>query len=199
MLRLTNEDNMILMSRYPNGYFDLAIVDPPYGIGEKAFHSRGTLRNRALGRLDTSWDIVPTQNYFNELFRVSKQQIIWGGNYFSLPPTRGIVVWDKLQPWTNFSAFEYAWTSFNTPAKIYKERFNVQPSKIHPTQKSVNLYKWLLTTFAKPGDKILDTHLGSSSIAIACYELGFNLTGCEISKEFYVGALERVKKHLTEK
>ncbi len=196
MLRLTNEDNLKLMARYPNKYFDLAIVDPPYGIAHKSLNGNGKLKNRAFAKLDTSWDITPSPDYFNELFRVSKHQIIWGGNYFTLPPSRGVLIWDKQQHWSNFSAFEYAWTSFNSPAKIYKERFNKQLNKIHPTQKSVDLYKWLITTYAKSGQSILDTHLGSASIAIACYDLKFDLTACELNNNFFNAALERVKKHI---
>ena len=127
--------------------------------------------------------------YFKELFRVSKNQIICGGNYFNLPPCRCFVVWDKRQPWKNFSACEYLWTSFKAPAKLFSHLF-IQ-KRIHPTQKPVALYEYLIKTFAKQGDKILDTHLGSGSSRIAAYNLGFDFVGCEINKEFYDKQQER--------
>ena len=128
-----------------------------------------------------------------ELFRVSKNQIIWGGNYFGLPPTRGFVVWDKKQPFDNFSRAEYAWMSFQVPSKIF-EFDNRTGDKIHPTQKPIQLYEWLLHHYAKPKDKILDTHLGSGSIAIACYRAGLDLTACEISKEMFDKATKRINE-----
>jgi site-specific DNA-methyltransferase (adenine-specific) len=202
-LYITNEDNMELMKRYPDNYFDLAIVDPPYGVGGDSIHAgriskgAGKLKNRALQMHSTSWDIAPNKEYFNELFRVSKNQIIWGGNYFALPRNRGFVVWDKLQPWPNFSAAEYAWISFDVPSKIFKFD-NRTRDKIHPTQKPIVLYKYLLETFANQGDKILDTHLGSGSIAIACHDYGFELTACELDKDYYDKAMQRITKHTSQ-
>jgi len=186
---------MELMKRTPDKFYDLAICDPPYGLPKDAVHSRGKLKNRAMNSKNMSWDIAPNQEYFDQLFRVSKNQIVWGANYFSMPPTRGIVIWDKDQPWENFSAFEYAWTSFSTTAKIFKERATAQTNKIHPTQKSVDLYKWCLSKFAKEGDKILDTHLGSGSIAIACHDYGYDLTACELDPDYYNAAMQRIKQH----
>ena len=134
------------------------------------------------------------KKYFNELFRVSKNQVIWGGNYFNLPPTRGIIFWDKVQPFETYSKGELAWTSYPYPAKLFKYD-NRYKGKIHPTQKPVKLYEWLLMNYAKEGDKILDTHLGSGSIAIACHNLGFDLTACELDKDYYNAAMKRLKQH----
>ena len=144
--------------------------------------------------MNTKWDNAPDESYFAELKRVSSNQIIWGGNYFPLPPTRGVIAWDKVQPWPNFSAWEMAWTSFNCVARIFKYD-NRTKGKIHPTQKPVALYKWLLSNYAKPGDKILDTHLGSGSIAIACHDLGFDLTGYELDTDYYSAAWHRLEQH----
>lgn len=228
-INITNENNMSLMARYPDKYFDLAIVDPPYGInapnlpmgsmnlkkGTEKYPSistaerlkkgrlnkgSGQMKNSVLVNSDLSWDIAPDQSYFDELFRVSKNQIIWGGNYFNLPPTRGIAIWDKRQPWDNFSQVELAWTSFDMPAKLFSMSNTGGKNhikKIHPTQKPIELYKWLLTKYAKEGDKILDTHLGSGSIAIACYDYGYELTACELKKDYYNDAIERCRVHFS--
>ncbi len=134
------------------------------------------------------WDIRPTKEYFEELFRVSKNQIIWGGNYFNLPSCRCFICWDKKQPWKNFSQCEYAWTSFDKPAKlvaISNRGGDADRNKFHPTQKPIKLYQWILEKFAKPGDKILDTHLGSGSSRIAAYRMGFDFYGTEIDKEYF--------------
>ena len=192
---------MQIMRTVADKYFDLAIVDPPYGInkitGKEVSHGRGKLKHRTFNKgadKFNAWDIPPTQEYFDELFRISKNQIIWGGNYFDLPKYRCVIVWDKCQPFPNFSAVEIAWSSFNMPASIF--RFdNRTNDKIHPTQKPVALYKWLLSKYAKRGDKILDTHLGSMSIAIACYDLGFDLTGCEIDDYYFEVGLSRLQEH----
>ena len=138
------------------------------------------------------WDKPPTQEYFRELFRVSHHQIIWGGNYFNLPPTRCVICWDKMQPWENFSQIELAWTSFDSPAKIVKLD-NRTGDKIHPTQKPVALYKWLLDKYAKQGDKILDTHAGSASSFVAAYQMGFDYIGFEIDEAYYNLAQKRVQ------
>ena len=170
--KIINDDCMNILPKYEDDYFDLAIVDPPYGIsdltGLETSNHRGMNKTRVFGTLSDKfkeWDKAPTKEYFNELFRVSKNQIIWGGNYFNLPIYRCVVVWDKCQPISKFSAVEIAWTSFNKPASIYKFD-NRTPGKIHPTQKPIQLYKWLLNNYAKPTDKILDTHLGLSLIHI---------------------------------
>jgi site-specific DNA-methyltransferase (adenine-specific) len=201
-MNITNEDNMELMARYPDKYFDLAIIDPPYGIeeitGKESANGRGKIHSkRLLGKTSNKfreWDKAPTKEYFEELFRVSKNQIIWGGNYFQLPIYRCPIVWDKCQPWETFSQIELAWTSFNMPASIFKFD-NRTGGKIHPTQKPIKLYKWLLDKYAKPNDKILDTHLGSGSIAIACHDYNFDLTACELDTEYYDAAMKRINNH----
>ena len=196
-IQITNEDNMLLMSRYPDNYFDLAIVDPPYGIGDK-FKGGKSGKMQFNEVVDKGWDCVPCTEYFIELQRVSKNQIIWGGNYFDLPPTRCFIVWDKcISDDFTLAMAELAWTSFDKLAKIFK--YSVpKDGKIHPTQKPVALYKWLLDKYAKQGDKILDTHLGSGSIAIACHDYGFELTACELDKEYYDKAIERIKNHVSQ-
>lgn len=194
---VTNEDCMEGMARYPDKYFDLAIVDPPYGLDKSSLNGSGKLKNRVLNKINTDWDIAPNEYYFKELFRVSKNQIIWGGNYFVLPPSRCIICWDKVQPWENFSQIELAWTSFDSPAQIYKYD-NRTGNKIHPTQKPVALYKWLLSKYAKQGDKILDTHLGSGSSRIAAYEMGFDFTGFELDKDYYEAQEKRYRNHIAQ-
>jgi len=197
-MTITNEDNMALMSRYEDNYFDLAIVDPPYGI-DKLLHrsSYGNCTGSLTKYADNRWDKeTPTQEYFDELFRISKNQIIWGGNYFIdyLPSTRGILCWDKQKHVPNFSAWEMAWTSFDCVAKIFRQ-LNINPKRIHPTQKPIKLYEWILMNYAKEGDKILDTHLGSGSIAIACHNLKYDLTACELDKDYYNSAIKRIESH----
>lgn len=194
-ITITNEDNMLLMARYPDNYFDLAIVDPPYGIGDK-FKGGKSGKMQFNEVVDKGWDCVPNEEYFKELFRVSKNQIIWGGNYFDLPPTRCFIVWDKcISDDFTLAMAELAWTSFDKLAKIFK--YSVpKDGKIHPTQKPIKLYKWLLDKYAKDGFKILDTHLGSGSIAIACHDYKFELTACELDKEYYDKAIQRIKNHV---
>lgn len=199
MIQITNEDNMELMARYPDNYFDLAIVDPPYGIGHSLLsgEKRGSKFVRTTKHVE--WDILPTKEYFIELMRVSENQIIWGSNYFDLPPTRCNIIWDKMQEFTG-SDFELAWTSFDKASKAFRmsrvEAYS--QGKIHPTQKPVQLYKWILDKYAKQGDKILDTHLGSGSIAIACHDYGFDLTCCELDKEYFDKAMERINNHMAQ-
>ncbi len=148
-------DCMTAMKQMPDKYFDLAVVDPPYGLSKSSSNGRGKLKNRTFNRGNISrWDTPPSAEYFVELFRVSKNQIIWGGNYFSLPPCRCFLVWDKLQPWENFSRCEYAWTSFNKPSKLFAFD-NRTGGKIHPTQKPVELYKWIYQHYATPPRKNL--------------------------------------------
>ncbi|MFA7462302.1 MAG: DNA methyltransferase [Anaerovoracaceae bacterium] len=190
--RLYLMDCMEGMAQMPDKYFELCICDPPYGLPKESTHGRGKLKNRILnsGGLER-WDKKPSPEYFQELFRVSKNQIIWGGNYFDLPPTRGVICWDKCQPWENFSQWEMAWTSFDKPASMFKFD-NRTTDKIHPTQKPVALYEWLLKNYAKPGDKILDTHVGSASSLIACHKMGFDYLGFEIDEEYYNKAKKRL-------
>lgn len=189
-MAITNEDNMELMARYEDNHFDLAIVDPPYGIGI----SSNPVRQKHNKK---KWDNnIPQKEYFNELFRVSKNRIIWGGNYFDLPPTQGFFIWDKKQPHDfSLAMCEYAWSSLQKPAKMWSLSVLKEKGKIHPTQKPVELYEWLLLNNAKEGDKILDTHLGSGSIAIACHNLGYDLTACELDTEYYEAAMKRIEQH----
>jgi site-specific DNA-methyltransferase (adenine-specific) len=200
-------DNMEYMAQFEDGFFDLAVVDPPYGIGQpkqsnlKGYNGRpslenriqknrlnsgsGKLKNRVLNQSNTNWDNeIPSDEYFNELFRVSKNQIIWGGNYFGLIGTRCVICWDKMQPWENFSQWEMAWTSFDSPARIYKFD-NRTGNKIHPTQKPVALYDWIYKNYATAGMKVIDTHLGSGSNRISAYKAGMNFYSCEIDQDYF--------------
>jgi site-specific DNA-methyltransferase (adenine-specific) len=210
MLTITNEDNMVLMARYPDKYFDLAIVDPPYGIGEDGSKNKtrtGGLAKPKDYKAFAGNDISsPNIEYFNELLRLSKNQIIFGANHFisKIPFNSSCwIVWDKDNGNTDFADCELAWTSFKTSVRKYKfkwqgmlqENMKNKELRIHPTQKPVALYKWLLDKYAKPGDKILDTHLGSGSIAIACHDYGFDLTGCELDTEYFNKAMDRINNH----
>ena len=194
MIDLILDDCMNVMSKYEDNHFDLAIVDPPYGLDSKSMQGSGKLKHRILNTSDTSWDIAPKKEYFDELFRVSQNQIIWGGNYFinHLKSTRCFLIWDKKQFMPTFSACEFAWTSFYKPAKIFTQRGDFD--KIHPTQKPVELYNWILHNYAEKGQKILDTHLGSGSIAVACYYFGVDLVGVEIDEEYYNKAKHRINE-----
>lgn len=193
-----NMDCMEYMKSIPDKFFDLAVVDPPYGLDKKSTHGRGKLKDRCLNRGNIQkWDIRPDQDYFDELFRVSKHQIIWGGNYFPLPPTRCFVCWDKQQVWENFSQCEIAWTSFDKPAKlitIANRGGQSDKGKFHPTQKPIALYAYILKTFAKPGNKIFDSHLGSGSSRIAAYKMGFDFYATEIDKDYYEAQERRFKE-----
>lgn len=191
-LEATCEDCMALMARYPDKHFDLAIVDPPYGID---INSSGRLGH--YGGKGKSWDAaIPPMEYFAELRRVAKHQIIWGGNYFPLPPTRCFLIWDKQQPeGVSFADAEFAWASFDASAKTFRMRpQGADTVRIHPTQKPVALYDWLLANYAKPGQRILDTHLGSGSHAIAAHYFGAHLTACEIDADYYAAAMARIKR-----
>lgn len=193
-IEITNENNLDLMKRYSDKYFDLAIVAPPYGIGISKKPVRQMHKKK-------DWDNeIPSKQYFDELFRVSKNQIIWGGNYFDLPPSQGFYIWDKKQP-ENFSLAmcEYAWSSIQKPAKIWSLSVMKEQNKIHPTQKPIELYEWLIMRNAEKGYKILDTHLGSGSIAIAIdiinkrEKLNLQFIGCELDTDYYNKAIERIK------
>ena len=205
-IEITNEDNMLLMKRYPDNHFDLAIVDPPYGIGA----NKMTLGNgkKKIYRGLSDWDNkTPEQEYFNELERVSKIRVIWGANNMTnyIPPISSWIYWDKGTGLNDFSDGELAfcskggalrsvkisWVGANAKDGLYKER-------IHPTQKPVKLYEWLLMNYATEGDKILDTHLGSGSIALACHNLGFDLTACELDKEYFDASIKRIKNHVAQ-
>jgi len=193
---LHNIDCMEYMKSLPSNAFDLAIVDPPYGIGMDG----GNVGYKGNNKLEKkNWDSqTPKKEYFNELMRISVNQIIWGGNYFGLNATRCFIVWDKGEGFYNrtYAECELAWTSFDKNAKIFKHDPLAKGDyrgKIHPTQKPVKLYEWLLTNYAKQGDKILDTHLGSGSHAIACNNLGFELVACELDKDYYEASIKRIK------
>lgn len=212
IIELLNGDCMDVMVKYPDKHFDLAIVDPPYGIsianrngsiGQKKGQGKITRYSRK------NWDEnIPDKYYWEELFRVSKNQIIWGANYFTeyLPPSKGWIVWDKRQPeGVSFAMAELAYTSFDKSVKMFScsralignkvsnnPKIAKQYAKIHPTQKPVELYRWLLKKYANEGDLILDTHLGSGSIALACHYEKFDLIGCEIDKEYYNAACNRL-------
>ena len=216
---LYHADCMEAMSHFPDKFFDLAIVDPPYGIQADTFNNgsgaskdagkygtavrmrskgrlnqgSGKLAGRKLNTSDCSWDCAPPdESYFRELRRVSKHQIIWGGNYFQLPPTRCVIVWDKMQPWENFSQVELAWTSYDRPAMLYR-KCNTMPGKIHPTQKPESLYIYLLDHFAHKGDRILDTHAGSASSLVAAHRAGLDAWGFEIDQTYFDLASERLR------
>ena len=196
-IKLFNMDCMTAMRDMPDKAFDLAIVDPPYGIGDRLSDGGGKLKNTPMAvlyRNSKKWDVIPNDKYFKELFRISENQIIWGGNYFGLPASRCMLAWDKLQHMTTLSAWEMGWTSFDKPSKIFRHS-SMNINRFHPTQKPVALYKWLLKNYAKPGFKILDTHLGSGSIAIACYDMGYDLTGYEIDLDYYNAAVKRLNNH----
>jgi site-specific DNA-methyltransferase (adenine-specific) len=196
-LEITNEDNMALMARYPDKYFELAIVDPPYGIGIN-MENMGRRAGEVKKYDGKAWDnSTPTTEYFDELFRVSRNQIIWGGNCFTLPVRYGWIVWNKdISGDVPFSQAELAWSSFDCAVSVFNLRVQtIGEKRIHPTQKPIALYKWLLSRYAKPGDKIIDTHLGSGSIAIACHDLGFDLTACELDKDYFEAAMKRIKTH----
>ena len=211
-IQITNEDNMQLMARYPDGYFQLSIVDPPYGIGEDGAknHSRGKA-TRPTMYTPKNWDSsAPNKDYFIELTRVSKNVIIWGANHFieniQNSNTSSWIVWDKQNGENDFADCELAWTNHKTAVRKFEFRWagmlqgdmKNKETRIHPTQKPVALYKWLLDKYAKQGDKILDTHLGSGSIALACHDYGFELTACELDKEYYDAAIKRINNHVSQ-
>lgn len=213
-IELYNEDCMEGMKRYPDKWFDLAIVDPPYG--ENVTGGYTTKNNQGAKRSNSKayqkiyytsiWDNKrPDNNYFTELQKISINQIIWGGNYFVdfLLPSSGWIYWNKLNGDVKFSDGELAYTSFKKGLRQFDFRWQGmlqhdmknKEARIHPTQKPVALYKWLLKNYAKPGDKILDTHLGSGSIAIACYDMGFDLAGFEIDKDYFDAMMKRFNNH----
>lgn len=205
-----NMDCLEGMKEFPDNYFDLAIVDPPFGDAGQTF--KRSDKARFGGRFDKykqvqtstnkhtepirniAWDTAPGQEYFEELFRVSRNQIIWGGNYFGLPPTRCFLIWRKTNIPEKFSMAmcEYAWTSFNDNAKVFECSSQGDKNRFHPTTKPIQLYKWLLTNYAQEGDRILDTHVGSASSLIACEELGFQYVGFEIDRDYYDKGMERI-------
>ena len=208
-MKITCEDNMALMARYEDNYFDLAIVDPPYGIdadNKNNGKNRDTHEKTSLAKINTykktNWDnSIPAAKYFEELKRVSKKQIIWGANFFNLQG--GMLYWHKQVTMPTYSQGELAWLSWLNKIDfvdiawhgMIQHDMKNKEARIHPTQKPVKLYEWLLMNYAKEGDKILDTHLGSGSIAIACHNLGFDLTACEVDKDYFDAAMKRLKNH----
>jgi len=198
-IQVYNEDCMETMARYEDNFFDLAIVDPPYGYGKK----NTKILNFRQDKTHRDWNFAPDEKYFNELFRVSKNQIVWGGNYFPYIWNFGgrcFIYWHKGNPVENFADGELAWTSFHKNAKQFDYRYygnldgnSSAKNKIHPTQKPVALYRWLLDKYAKPDFKILDTHLGSGSHAIACHWFGCNLVAAELDREYYDESFKRFK------
>ena len=209
-MKITNEDNMELMARYEDNYFDLAIVDPPYGIGEdggkgvRTSPSRPNSYNRKPKYEAKGWDNKPpNKDYFIELLRVSKHVIIFGANHFieNIPKANSScwIVWDKKNEGTDFADCELAWSNMKTTVrKVRVHKFlGTRGGQlcIHPTQKPVYLYRWILQNYAKDGYKILDTHLGSGSIAIACHDYKFDLTACELDKEYFEAAMKRIREH----
>jgi len=214
MIDFRNMDCMELMKEFPDNHFDLAIVDPPYGIdagntfsGEERKSGKGASFKSEFTKKD--WDKnVPTQDYFKELFRVSKNCIVWGANYMTeyLPSSMGWIVWDKDNGTTKFSDCELAFSSFDRALRKFVFTWNGmlqgdmsnKEIRIHPTQKPVRLYTWLLTNYAKAGDKILDTHVGSASSLIACHQLGFDVVGCELDEEYYQLASRRLADEMAQ-
>jgi site-specific DNA-methyltransferase (adenine-specific) len=190
---LIHGDCMDYMATLPDNAFELAIVDPPYGIGISSNPVRQAHKKK-------TWDNnIPSEAYFLEVMRVSANQIIWGGNYFNLPPSQGFVIWDKKQPQDfSLAMCEYAWSSIQSPAKMFRYSVLMGGEKVHPTQKPVALYRWLLHNYAKQGDRILDTHLGSGSSAIACHGMGFDMVGIELDADYYQASVKRFKEQTSQ-
>lgn len=207
-IELLNCDCVAYMSGIDDKFFDLAIVDPPYGIGAGSSSFKSGTRKKSNFHKENDWDTnIPSAEYWEHLFRVSKNQIVWGGNYMTeyLKPSRGWIFWDKFTGENSYADGELAWTSFDTVLKKYdkywsgahaKEKNDVD--RIHPTQKPISLYKWILKTYAKEGDRILDTHLGSGSIAIACHDYKFELTATEIDAEYFKETCKRFSNHVAQ-
>lgn len=193
-IRLYHGDCMDVLRASADNEYDLAIVDPPYGIDINM--NMGLKKGIRKRHKDKKWDsAIPDKEYFDELFRVSKNQIIWGGNYFPLPPTKHFIFWDKLvAEGLSFSDGEMAWTSFDRAIRKFTLRNNLG-GKIHPTEKPVALYRWLLHNYANAGDKIIDTHFGSLNIGLACHDYGYELTACEVDDEYYANGVKHLKYH----
>jgi site-specific DNA-methyltransferase (adenine-specific) len=213
-LTITNEDNMLLMARYPDNYFDLAIVDPPYGssniVGGYTSGKGGGISKQKKYHKELWNQIAPSKEYFTELIRVCKNVIIWGANHFieNIPKANSScwIVWNKINGENSFADCELAWTNLDTAVRLFEFKWQGmlqgdmknKEIRIHPTQKPVALYKWILDKYAKQGDKILDTHLGSMSIAIACADYGFELVGCELDEDYYNAGIKRLQNHLNQ-
>lgn len=200
MIELLNTCCMKYMATQPDNAFDLAIVDPPYNIVSQQKRGIGS-RIDASGKMNDWNNIKPTQEYFDELFRVSKFQIVWGANNFTMPESEYFIIWDKQQSVDNFASAEYAWTNYKMPAKVFRYSIHKtmadrkgEGGKIHPTQKPVKLYSWLLQIYAEKGQRILDTHLGSGSSAIAAHYFGVDFVGTEIDPDYFKDTSERLEK-----
>lgn len=203
-----NEDCMLGMARYPDKHFDLAIIDPPYGLDTKlsiggGSHTKSKVKfGQRYKENGKTWDKeIPTPEYFEELKRVSKNQIIFGGNYYHLGPTRGFIIWDKPEMRIpTMSDCEFAWTSFDRPAKIVSISRGFKQPESHPTQKPIKLYRWILKNYggSSIGTKILDTHLGSGSSRIAAHDMGFDFTGFEIDKDYFEASEKRFQQHISQ-
>ena len=191
------EDCVAAMKRYPDNYFDLAICDPPYGLGDKTTKG-GCSKNSQVKFKEHDWDDeIPTDDYFIELTRVSKHQIVWGGNYFPFlwkKGCRSLITWDKMVYIPTMSQVEYAWCSLDKLPRLVKINNN-DINRQHPTQKPVALYSWLLHNYAKEGDKILDTHGGSMSIALACHNLKYDLDLWELDADYHAAGVKRFEQH----
>ena len=201
MITATNEDCMDLLKRTPDKYFELSIVDPPYGIGANKEKEHNGWKSYGVKEWDNK---IPNKDYFAELFRVSRNQIVWGGNYMTefLPPKMCWLMWDKGQRDFSLADGELAWTSFDKALRIFNmprasamKDAKDNGGKIHATQKPVKLYEWILMNYAKEGDKILDTHRGSASLDIACHNLGYDLVTCEIDTDYFNDGNKRLKQH----
>ena len=203
-LSFFNSDNIEIMKGFADNEFDLAIVDPPYGDFNGTIERTGGSRSKKYQRDNSikKWDFAPSEEYFKELFRISKEQIIWGGNYFDLPPSKHFLIWEKQTISESFSMamVEYAWSSINDNAKLFKWRPQ-RENGIHPTQKPVELYDWILNRYAKENFKIIDTHLGSGSISIAIEKANrldkknLQFTGIEINETYFKNALNRFEQY----
>jgi site-specific DNA-methyltransferase (adenine-specific) len=191
------KDCMEAMKSFPDKFFELAIVDPPYNIVSQQRRGIGS-RIDASGKMNDWNNAKPPKEYFDELFRVSKNQIVWGANNFAMPESEYFIVWNKMQTVDNFASAEYAWTNVKMPAKVFNYSIHQHNAdkgeKIHPTMKPIVLYQWLLKNYAKPGDKILDTHLGSGSSRIAAYKMGFDFWGYEIDRDYFEAQEKRFKQ-----
>jgi len=202
-IKLIHGDSLQALKGYADNHFKLAIVDPPYGLDKDLKGGKSGFSGSSLnGLVEKGWDIKPSKEYWTELFRVSENQIVWGGNYFleHLRSTKCFISWDKMNGTNDMSDFELAWTSFDKGCRRFSmHHFSAgYDKKIHPTQKPTKLYKWLLENYTKEGDLILDTHLGSGSIAIACHYMKRKLIGYEIDKEYYDAACKRFKEQTSQ-
>lgn len=193
-----NVDCMEYMPSLPDNSFNLAIIDPPYGLKKSSIKGGKSVFGHTLqNKSDMEWDVAPSEEFFKQLFRISENQIIWGGNYFHLPPCRCFIVWDKMKNIPNFSQCEMAWTSFDSPARMFSISNTggyLDYNRFHPTMKPVELYKSVMKAYAKHNQRIIDTHLGSGSSRIAAYKLGLDFVGCEINKEYYEKADRRFRE-----